>query len=88
MAAPRAHFELAAAVATTSGYAAGAVGARAGGRRADRAAVARRLVVAERTVHKHLERAYAKLGVSDRVSAVLRAQRLGILPEPALAMAR
>jgi len=52
------------------------------------AAVARRLLVAERTVHKHLERAYAKLGVSDRVSAVLRAQRLGILPEPALAMAR
>jgi DNA-binding CsgD family transcriptional regulator len=44
------------------------------------AAVARRLVVAERTVHKHLERAYAKLGVSDRVSAVLRAQRAGILP--------
>ena len=52
------------------------------------AAVARRLVVAERTVHKHLERVYAKLGVSDRVSAVLRAQRLGILPEPALALAR
>ena len=52
------------------------------------AAVARRLVVAERTVHKHLERVYAKLGVSDRVTAVLRAQRLGILPEPALAMAR
>jgi DNA-binding CsgD family transcriptional regulator len=52
------------------------------------AAVARRLVVAERTVHKHLERAYAKLGVSDRVSAVLRAQRLGILPETVLALAR
>jgi DNA-binding CsgD family transcriptional regulator len=52
------------------------------------AAVARRLIVAERTVHKHLERAYAKLGVSDRVSAVMRAQRLGILSEPALAMAR
>jgi DNA-binding CsgD family transcriptional regulator len=52
------------------------------------AAVARRLVVAERTVHKHLERAYAKLGVSDRVTAVLRAQRLGILAEPALALAR
>ena len=69
-------------------HAAGAVGAHAGGRRADRGAVARRLLVAERTVHKHLERAYAKLGVSDRVSAVLRAQRLGILPEPALAMAR
>jgi len=52
------------------------------------AAVARRLVVAERTVHKHLERTYAKLGVSDRVSAVLRAQRLGILPERVLALAR
>jgi DNA-binding CsgD family transcriptional regulator len=51
-------------------------------------AVARRLLVAERTVHKHLERAYSKLGVSDRVSAVLRAQGLGILPESALAMAR
>ncbi len=49
------------------------------------AATARRLVVAERTVHKHLERGYAKLGVSDRVSAVLRAQRLGILPAPAAA---
>jgi DNA-binding CsgD family transcriptional regulator len=48
------------------------------------AAAARRLVVAERTVHKHLERVYAKLGVSDRVSAVLRAQRLGILSETAL----
>jgi DNA-binding CsgD family transcriptional regulator len=47
------------------------------------AAAARRLVVAERTVHKHLERIYAKFGVSDRVSAVLRAQRLGILPESA-----
>jgi DNA-binding CsgD family transcriptional regulator len=52
------------------------------------AAAARRLVVAERTVHKHLERIYAKFGVSDRVSAVLRAQRLGILPETELAAAR
>jgi DNA-binding CsgD family transcriptional regulator len=52
------------------------------------AAAARRLVVAERTVHKHLERVYAKFGVSDRVSAVLRAQRLGILAEPELAVAR
>jgi ATP/maltotriose-dependent transcriptional regulator MalT len=50
--------------------------------------VARRLVVAERTVHKHLERVYAKFGVSDRVSAVLRAQRIGLLPETALATAR
>ena len=53
------------------------------------AATARRLVVAERTVHKHLERVYAKFGVSDRVSAVLRAQRSGILPaETALVAAR
>lgn len=43
------------------------------------AAVAHRLDVAERTVHKHLERVYAKLGVSDRVSAVLCAQRTGLL---------
>jgi len=52
------------------------------------AAAARRLVVAERTVHKHLERVYAKFGVSDRVSAVLHAQRLGVLPETVLAAAR
>jgi DNA-binding CsgD family transcriptional regulator len=52
------------------------------------AAAARRLMVAERTVHKHLERVYAKFGVSDRVSAVLRAQRLGILPEKVLLAAR
>ena len=52
------------------------------------AAAARRLLVAERTVHKHLERVYGKFGVSDRVSAVLRAQRLGVLPEPVLAGAR
>lgn len=48
-------------------------------------ATARRLVVAERTVHKHLERIYAKFGVSDRLSAVLRAQRLGVLPADTLA---
>lgn len=52
------------------------------------AAAARRLLVAERTVHKHLERIYAKLGVSDRLSAVLRAQRLGILAETVLVRAR
>lgn len=52
-------------------------------------AVARRLAISPRTVHKHLERAYAKLGVRDRVSAVLRAGRLGLLPsgaEPALVL--
>ena len=46
------------------------------------AAAARRLLVAERTLRKHVERVYAKLGVSDRVSAVLRAQRLGLLGAP------
>jgi DNA-binding CsgD family transcriptional regulator len=43
------------------------------------AAAARRLAVSERTVHKHLERVYRKLGASDRVTAVLRAQRAGLL---------
>ena len=43
------------------------------------AAVARRLAIAERTVHKHLEHSYRKLHVSDCLSAVLRARRLGLL---------
>jgi DNA-binding CsgD family transcriptional regulator len=42
-------------------------------------AIARRLGIAERTVHKHLERCYGKLGVADRLSAVLQAQRLGLV---------
>jgi len=42
-------------------------------------AIARKLLIAERTVHKHLERVYAKLGVTDRLSAVLTAQRIGVL---------
>jgi len=46
-------------------------------------AIAHRLLIAERTVHKHLERVYAKLGVTDRLSAVLTAQRIGVLaPTP------
>jgi DNA-binding CsgD family transcriptional regulator len=45
-------------------------------------AMARRLGIAPRTVHKHLEHIYAKFGASDRLKAVLRAQRLGILPTP------
>jgi DNA-binding CsgD family transcriptional regulator len=43
------------------------------------ASIGRRLTIAERTVHKHLEHTYAKLGVADRLSAVLRAQRIGLL---------
>lgn len=44
------------------------------------AAIGRKLLITERTVHKHLERLYTKLGVGDRLAAVLRAQRLGLLP--------
>ena len=47
-------------------------------------AIARRLAVGERTVQKHLQRIYAKLGVADRLAAVQRAQLLGLLPAPAL----
>lgn len=42
--------------------------------------VARRLKISARTVEKHLERVYRKLGVNDRLSAVLVAQRMGALP--------
>ncbi len=38
------------------------------------ASIGRRLMITERTVHKHLQRSYTKLG------AVLRAQRIGLLP--------
>lgn len=47
-------------------------------------AIARRLVVGERTVQKHLQRVYTKLGVADRLAAVQRAQLLGLLPAPPL----
>lgn len=43
------------------------------------AAVARRLAVAEGTVHKHLQNIYRKLGARDRLGAVLRAQQIGLL---------
>ena len=43
------------------------------------ASAARRLAVAESTVHKHLQNVYRKLGVRDRLAAVLRAQHLGVL---------
>ena len=44
------------------------------------AAIARQLGISPRTVGKHLEKAYRKLGTNDRVSAVLRAQSLGLVP--------
>jgi DNA-binding CsgD family transcriptional regulator len=43
------------------------------------AAIARRLAIAERTAQKHLQHCYEKLGVADRLDAVLRAQRIGLL---------
>ncbi|MBB4742651.1 DNA-binding CsgD family transcriptional regulator [Actinoplanes octamycinicus] len=44
-------------------------------------AVSHRLGVSPRTVHKHLEHIYAKLRTRDRLSAVLKAGRLGLLPD-------
>jgi DNA-binding CsgD family transcriptional regulator len=41
--------------------------------------IARRLAISPRTVQKHLERCYVKLGVTDRLSAVLRAQALHLV---------
>jgi DNA-binding CsgD family transcriptional regulator len=46
------------------------------------AAIGRRLGISDRTVHKHVEKIYRKLGTRDRISTVLRAQRLGLLPTP------
>ena len=43
--------------------------------------MAQRLGISPRTVHKHQENLYRKLGAVDRLSAVLAAQRLGILPQ-------
>ncbi|MYW32205.1 helix-turn-helix transcriptional regulator [Streptomyces sp. SID2119] len=45
--------------------------------------IGRRLGISPRTVHKHLNALYRKLGASDRLSAVLRAQGAGLLPGPA-----
>jgi DNA-binding CsgD family transcriptional regulator len=42
--------------------------------------IAARLGVSHRTVHKHQENLYRKLGAVDRLSAVLRAQHCGLLP--------
>lgn len=44
--------------------------------------IAARLLISPRTVHKHQQNLYRKLGAVDRLSAVLRAQELGLLPVP------
>ncbi|MFJ4879023.1 response regulator transcription factor [Streptomyces sp. NPDC088745] len=41
--------------------------------------IGRRLGISPRTVHKHLNALYRKLGATDRLSAVLRAQQAGLL---------
>ncbi|MCD9875983.1 helix-turn-helix transcriptional regulator [Streptomyces guryensis] len=46
------------------------------------AAIGRRLGISDRTVHKHVEKIYRKLGTRDRISTVLRAQQLGLVPAP------
>lgn len=57
------------------------LGLLAGGRTAG--AIAVRLGISARTVHKHQEHLYRKLGAVDRLSAVLRAQEAGVLPPAA-----
>lgn len=47
--------------------------------------IAASLCVSPRTVHHHLGRIYAKLGVRDRLGAVLRARSEGLLVDPARA---
>ncbi|MEU7909033.1 LuxR C-terminal-related transcriptional regulator [Actinoplanes sp. NPDC049118] len=47
------------------------------------AAIGRRLAISEHTVVKHKDNLYRKLRVSDRVTAVLEAQRQGLLPQTA-----
>ncbi len=44
------------------------------------AAIGNRLLVSTRTVHTHLGHIYRKLGVSDRLMAVLAARELGLVP--------
>ena len=44
------------------------------------AAAARRLGISPHTVNRHLEHLYRKLGTRDRLSTVLRAQTMGLLP--------
>ena len=51
-------------------------------------AIGRRLGISNRTVHKHIENLYRKLAATDRLTAVLRAQELGLLPGRASGVAR
>ncbi|WP_417363847.1 response regulator transcription factor [Glutamicibacter arilaitensis] len=44
--------------------------------------IAAKLRISPRTVHKHQENLYRKLGAVDRLSAVLRAQQSGLLATP------
>lgn len=46
------------------------------------ASIGARLGVSPRTIHKHQENLYRKLGARDRLGAVLAAQRSGLLPAP------
>lgn len=43
-------------------------------------AIARRLDISPRTVHRHLQHLYRKLGTTDRLATVLRAKAVGLLP--------
>ncbi|MGW1589972.1 LuxR C-terminal-related transcriptional regulator [Streptomyces sp. NPDC002386] len=45
-------------------------------------AIGRRLGISARTVHKHVENIYRKLGTRDRIGTLLRAQRLGLVAVP------
>jgi predicted acyl esterase len=51
-------------------------------REQSRLVIALRLQISPRTVHKHLENLYTKLGVRDRLQAVIVAQRNGLLATP------
>lgn len=44
------------------------------------AAMAARLGISPRTVNKHQEHLYRKLGTRDRLETVLRAKSMGLLP--------
>jgi DNA-binding NarL/FixJ family response regulator len=45
-------------------------------------AISRRLGISRRTVTKHQELLYRRLGTSDRLTTVLRAQLLGLIEPP------